>query len=252
MHIRGDRVLKTVVETGQLYDKNFFANQQDGAYRSAEIVVPLLLEILGPLGSVIDVGCGTGAWLSVFQRHGVAQVFGVDGDYVDRQMLYVPRDCFGARDLFQPIDDSGPYDLACTLEVAEHLPAERAESFVDDLARLSSVVCFSAAIPGQGGTHHINERWPDYWAKLFAARGFYPVDLIRPRIWRDNRIEWWYCQNILLFATEPAIRANRTLAAGRKGTRDAQLSLVHPRRFQISQRIIAKQAERLRGQSDRI
>lgn len=239
-----------MTDTGQLYDKTFFANQQDGAYRSAEIVVPLLLDILGPLGSVIDVGCGTGAWLSVFQRHGVAQVFGVDGDYVDRTMLYVPQDCFGGRDLFQPLGDQGRYDLACTLEVAEHLPPERGESFVDDLTRLAPVVCFSAAIPGQGGTHHVNERWPDYWASLFAARGYYPVDMIRPRIWRDNRIEWWYCQNILLFATEAAIHGNPKLAAGRKGTRDAQLSVVHPRRFQISQRIIAKQAEQLRRPSE--
>lgn len=54
------------------------------------------------------------------------------------------------------------FDLAVTVEVAEHLPSSRAQSFVADLVHLASAIAFSAAIPGLGGTKHINEQWPDY------------------------------------------------------------------------------------------
>lgn len=54
------------------------------------------------------------------------------------------------------------FDLAMTIEVAEHLTPVRADSFVEDLTRLSDVVLFSAAIPAQGGINHVNEQWQSY------------------------------------------------------------------------------------------
>jgi hypothetical protein len=74
------------------------------------------------------------------------------------------------------------------------------------------VVLFSAAIPGQGGTGHVNEQWPKYWRQLFAARGFRLLDPIRPLVREDYRIKFWYRQNILMFASEQAIAANEKLA----------------------------------------
>jgi hypothetical protein len=51
-----------------------------------------------------------------------------------------------------------------SLEVAEHLQPKRSASFVADLVALAPAVLFSAAIPGQPGTDHINPRWQDEWA----------------------------------------------------------------------------------------
>jgi hypothetical protein len=67
------------------------------------------------------------------------------------------------------------------------------------LTEAAPVILFSAALPGQGGTHHVNERWPGYWRDWFAGRGFVRLDPIRPRVWRDRRVEWWYQQNVYLF-----------------------------------------------------
>src|SRR5690606_35475831 len=109
---------------------------------------------------------------------------------------------FRRTDLGTPISESSRFDLSISLEVAEHLPESRADVFVDNLTRLSDAVLFSAAIPGQGGTGHVNEQWPTYWIERFAARGFRLADVVRPAIWEDDRMPYWYRQNTLLFVKE--------------------------------------------------
>jgi hypothetical protein len=94
------------------------------------------------------------------------------------------------------------FDLAICLEVAEHLSGGRAASLVDDLCALSDCVLFSAAIPGQGGTNHINEQRQSYWAALFAERHFSLCDVVRPRIWNSRAVEWWYKQNAFLYVAD--------------------------------------------------
>jgi hypothetical protein len=87
-------------------------------------------------------------------------------------------------------------------EVAEHLTKSRAEGLVGDLTRLTDVVLFSAAIPGQGGTDHVNEQYLGYWVALFEAKGFVMLDVLRPQIWNNPRCDWTYRQNAVLFAKE--------------------------------------------------
>jgi SAM-dependent methyltransferase len=162
-------------------------------------VVPLVLSLV-PAKSVIDVGCGVGGWAAEFLARGVADMLGVDGDHVNREFLRVPPDCFAASDLSKPLRIGRRFELAVCLEVAEHLPPGRAEGLVDDLVELAPVVLFSAAIPGQGGTDHVNERYLSYWVGLFSARDYVLLDVIRPAIWRDERCDWVYRQNAVLFA----------------------------------------------------
>ena len=47
----------------QPYDKRFYQSQQDGSLRSAEIILPLVDDLIHP-SNVLDVGCGVGTWLS--------------------------------------------------------------------------------------------------------------------------------------------------------------------------------------------
>jgi SAM-dependent methyltransferase len=180
------------------YSSQFYAIQQAGSMRSADVIVPLVLSLF-PISSVLDVGCGVGGWLQVFARNGVGDYLGVDGDYIPRHMLKVPTEKFVAADLAVLPDFGRTFDLACSLEVAEHLPPSCAERFVDGLVRAAPIVLFSAAIPHQGGTAHLNEQWPTFWAALFAQHGFVAVDCVRPRIYANNNIEWWYRQNVLIF-----------------------------------------------------
>ena len=153
---------------------------------------------LVPAKSVVDVGCGLGTWLAVFREQGATATLGIDGEWIDRNHLEIPSESFMAFDLTQPLRLDRRFDLVVSLEVAEHLPPEAAETFVDSLTRLGSTILFSAAIPSQGGTHHVNEQWPEYWAHLFEKRGFRVVDAIRRRVWENGAVATWYAQNALL------------------------------------------------------
>ena len=192
--------------------------------------MPILLE-LGQPRSVIDVGCGLGAWLAVFRRHGIADIWGVDGPHVERTLLEIPPDRFQPADLREPIRLPRRFDLVVSVEVAEHLPPECATTFVDSLTALGSVVLFSAAIPHQGGVQHLNEQWPDYWAERFGRNGYVAIDVVRPRIWGDERVEWWYAQNTLVYAERELVEREPRLRAAYEATRLHPLSVVHPRKY---------------------
>lgn len=213
-----------------IYDERFFEELREGARRSARVIVPILVDRLRPR-SVVDVGCGLGTWLAVFRENGIADVVGIDGDYVDRARLEIPPENFVPHDLERVVRLGRRFDLAISLEVAEHLPAESAATFIDSLTSLSPFVVFSAAIPFQGGTNHVNEQWPDYWAALFEARGFAPVDCIRREVWSNDDVEWWYAQNILLFVEEARLGASPGRGIPFQRTPRTQLALVHPRQY---------------------
>jgi SAM-dependent methyltransferase len=212
------------------YTRNFYQGQQQRSLSSARAVLPLVMELIRP-ASVVDVGCGTGAWLSVFREQGVDKVRGVDGPWVDQDMLLIPSEHFVCSELDKPLPLSGHFDLVMSLEVAEHLPEQNAAAFVASLTGLGDVVLFSAAIPGQGGTHHVNEQWPEYWAALFEEQGFLAIDCIRNRVWRDEQVEWWYAQNMLLFVRRSGLNHYPQLLGEWDGHARLPLSLVHPKQY---------------------
>jgi SAM-dependent methyltransferase len=211
------------------YTADFFAAQQACSLSSARKVVPIILELVQPK-SVVDVGCGTGAWLSVFSEHGVSDFIGVDGSYVDHSILLIPPDCFLAQDLTTQVELDRRFDLAVSLEVAEHLPESSAHSLVASLTELAPTVLFSAAIPGQGGINHINEQWPSYWARCFRDRGFVPVDALRSRVWAADDVAWWYAQNMLLFIDVNAAHTDLPLTAEQYNS--VVMDLIHPRFYE--------------------
>ncbi len=214
-------------DAGSSYSREFFAGQREGSDRSAQRVVGLVMDLVRP-HSVVDVGCGVGAWLAAFAHAGVERVLGLDGDYVPRDMLKVPSECFVAANLREPLPIQERFDLAISLEVAEHLPTEVADRFVDTLCGLAPVVLFSAAIPLQGGTGHINERAQSWWAAKFRSRGFRAIDAIRPEIWDDESVRFWYRQNMLVYASDEALGANSRLRALADRTDPRMLDVVHP------------------------
>jgi hypothetical protein len=197
------------------YDEQFFGTADRAAAMSADGVIgPLQAELRA--GSVLDLGCARGVWLSSWLHHGAREVLGIDGNYVDTARLSIPRDAFLARDLSQPLRLGRQFDVVQSLEVAEHLPPAAAETFVDNLAQHGRVILFSAAIPGQGGEHHVNEQPLEYWRAKFAARGYDVFDFLRPRIRDERTIAFCYRYNALLFVhfssvndLPPAIRASR-------------------------------------------
>lgn len=193
---------------------------------SAQKIVPILLEFLHP-HSVVDVGCGIGTWLSVFQDLGVRDILGIDGEYVNKDLLYshIDKSQFISHDLTKPLTINRKFDLVISLEVAEHLPKESSDHFVETLISLGDYIIFSAAIPNQNGDGHINEQWPTYWSDKFQKYGFNMQDCIRYIFWSNTDVNWWYKQNIFLVVKngiEPSIITSSTNA----------LNIVHPELYQ--------------------
>jgi SAM-dependent methyltransferase len=181
--------------------------------------------------SVVDVGCGPGTWLAAWREQGVTDIHGVEGSWLDVSTLQIPRENLQVADLEQPLEIGRSFDLAMSLEVAEHLSEQAAPNYVDVLTGLAPVILFSAAIPFQGGTRHVNEQWPEYWEKLFSARGFVPVDCLRTRIWQNQKIAWYYRQNLLLYVKESELGRHPALAEERARGPEHALALVHPERY---------------------
>jgi SAM-dependent methyltransferase len=180
--------------------------------------------------SVVDVGCGIGTWLSIFEKNGVEEILGIDGDYVNRNQLLFDQAKFIPHDLTQPLPKNQFkfFDLAISLEVGEHLPETSAEQFVSTLVSLAPVVLFSAAIPYQGGTYHINEQWQNYWAKLFAKEGYVTVDYLKSHIWGDAEVEYYYSQNSLLYIDKTHLERFPQLKTFVVSPDNKVLSRVHP------------------------
>ncbi len=60
------------------YNETFYNRQIAGSVNSAEIILGLLYDFYQPR-SVIDIGCGRGAWLSVAESLGTKTLIGLDG-----------------------------------------------------------------------------------------------------------------------------------------------------------------------------
>ena len=188
-----------------LYDDDFYVSRHSNTVHAARTVMTHLADVIPKPMSVVDVGCGIGTWLSIAIENGATDVLGIDGSWVNKNLLAIRDDEFLEHDLSQPLGIDRHFDLAISLEVAEHLPASNASVFLETLTSLSDFVLFSAAIPYQGGVGHLNEQWPNYWIDLFDQRGYLPIDYIRKKIWNDTEIPWWYRQNMLLFVKKERI-----------------------------------------------
>jgi SAM-dependent methyltransferase len=187
------------------YNKDFYNQIHDGALSSARAIVPEVINIFKPR-SVVDFGCGTGAWLSVFKENGVDEVSGVDGSPEGHSLL--DEENFTLRDLSSEFSLDRKYDLAMSLEVAEHIPYKFADQFVDNICNSSDNILWSAAVPGQNGVGHINEQWPSYWVPKFHQRGYICSSIFRFNFWNNENIENWYRQNILIFTKDSSLFKN--------------------------------------------
>lgn len=164
---------------------------------AAEEFIPILLKQSNPK-SVVDVGCGLGTWLKIFKKHGISDILGIDGNYIDKTKLHIDKNNFLLHDLTAPLIYHKRFDLALCLEVAEHLPENKADNLVNTLTDLADTILFSAALPDQGGQNHINEQSFSYWVQKFNNKGYIVKDLFRKQIWDNKKIDWWYRQNMFL------------------------------------------------------
>jgi len=224
-----------------VYSDSFFREIASNSKIGAQRILPLLWTQLRPR-SVVELGCGTGEWLLEAQRLGADRVFGLDGAWVPADRLVIPAKDFNAVDLERDelATPSERYDLAICLEVLEHVAEEHCDRLIAWLCRQAPAVLFSAAIPWQPGTSHINSAWQSAWARKFAAQDFLVYDFIRTALWSDKEIPYYYRQNIFI-AAEPNHEALREM----RPVDPSALDVVHPEFFTIQMQKHDRKRERL-------
>jgi len=182
------------------YSKNYYERRSNLSFTSAKKTLRYLKKVYD-FSSVVDFGCGTGTWLKVCQEIGCTEILGLD-DYTEESLLEIPKENFMRKNIGEPVQLQKKYDLAISLEAAEHLGVDCSENIVINLVHASDVILFSAALPGQGGTNHVNEQPPNFWATKFKKHNFVQYDFLRSLIWEEDEVAWWYKQNIFLYINE--------------------------------------------------
>jgi SAM-dependent methyltransferase len=213
--------------TPKSYKDNFFEYHLQDSISSAEEIIPLVLKFIQPT-SVIDIGCGIGTWLTVWKKYGLKNIRGVDGAYIDENSLLIPIEEFKVFDLEQGYSSDEKYDLVTCLEVAEHISESSAKNLIHSLCKLSDVVLFSAAVPGQEGTLHINEQYPTYWINLFKQNEYIPIDCLRQTLWANKKVSFWYKQNIMFFVKQENISHYDKLKEEAQNTNIDFINIIHP------------------------
>lgn len=182
----------------KLYNDGFFESLKQINLTQAQAIVPIICSLVD-FDSIVDFGCGVGCWLKAFSEYkGTSNIKGLDGEWLRGKELLIDNELVEYRDLSTEIRFDNKYDLVVSVEVAEHLPENTADIFIDNLTNAGDLILFSAAIPWQGGTGHINEQWPDYWERKFNLRGFECYDVVRPLCW-DREEAGIYRQNLMLY-----------------------------------------------------
>ncbi|NUO72424.1 MAG: methyltransferase domain-containing protein [Frateuria sp.] len=231
--------LEMPVALSYQYDQAFFDAQSTGSLMSARAVVPLVQSCLRPL-SVLDVGCGVGPWVAAWRDAGIGDVQGVDGEYVNDAQLLFDSSLFHRIDITKTFRLARRFDLVQCLEVAEHLPHAASATLVANLTAHAPIVLFSAAPPGQGGEHHINEQPPGFWRDLFREHGYELFDFFRKRLKDRPGIEPWYRYNMLLFARRDAIGGLPAVVKAAYVAPDQEVSDVSPSIYRARKWVLSR------------
>ena len=177
----------------KFYSETYFDNLNKATIDAARIILKELNSIY-KFKNLIDIGCGHGSWLQAASEiSSIKKITGVDGIYSKKlhqnfktnskiNFIYLDLE---KKLLFKKETKVDKYDLAISLETAEHLSPLRAKGFIKDICSISDVIFFSAAVDGHGGQNHLNENNQSYWIKLFENQKYYPFIFI-------NRKRYWF------------------------------------------------------------
>lgn len=186
-----------------MYDEKYYRKHEKGSYCSAIHILEYLQTFLS-IHSIIDFGCGMGTWgraaLDLDMK--INDFLGIDQHKYDESYMAIAQKNYMTYDLRKSFNINRKYDLAISVEVAEHIPSIYSDIFVKNICLHSDVILFSAALPFQGGSGHINEQTCSYWINKFKQNDYIAIDCVRPKFWDNENIEVWYKNNCLLFVKD--------------------------------------------------
>lgn len=132
--------------------------------------------------TVLDAGCAMGHLVAALRDLGV-EAYGIDvSEYAISQVRDDIKPYCVVGSLTDPLPDTLPhkYDLVITIEVLEHLYAENGITAIRNLSQLSDTIIFSSTPDDFSDPTHLNVQQREYWARLFAAEGFFDNLNYRP------------------------------------------------------------------------
>ena len=129
-------------------------NEKEGKKGKIDLPLAEAINEMFDRDFLVDLGCSTGKYCKFFDEKGWI-VQGYEGNpyisdfkvfpYVQIMDLSVPQKTL-------------PVDLVICLEVGEHVPYPRMKVFLDNVIGFTGEwLVLSWAVPGQGGTGHVNE-----------------------------------------------------------------------------------------------
>lgn len=195
-----------------VYSQSYYADIVRLESASTEVMANWITQHLKP-ASIIDVGCGPGLLMDALHQRGVA-VLGVDVSQESQRILSskgLPFQYFNLTQAGRRLP-GGPYDLAISCEVAEHLEPRYAKEFVHRLTEAASRVYLTAAEPRPGvapGLHHFNEQPNEYWIGLMRQEGFELDEQLT-----SAARETFAGQNVICYLARPMIFVQKHLPAG--------------------------------------
>lgn len=168
--------------------------------KDPKIIVEEILKHFSPK-SVIDLWCGLGTFVKVFQDYWI-DAYWVNWEWVEKDKLFIDEKSLIIKNLEEFYDFWKKYDLAISLEVAEHIDEKYSDNFVKTLISCSDYIVFSAATSCQWWQNHVNEQRPEYREKKFNKYWYKFYDVFRHVFWDNKNIFWRYKQNMFLIVKE--------------------------------------------------
>lgn len=187
----------------EIYKTQYYAKRIEDPWRSEANQIGIVLMNYFEPESVIDFGCAVGAHLEPFHKNNIA-VQGVEGNKKGIEYAVIPKKYISHHDLRKPFDSNRKYDLAISIEVAEHIPQQFDDVYVNSICASASNIVITAAPPGQGGTHHVNEQPNEYWIDKFERRGFSYRENANKELAAQFEVSnsTWVEENLLIFKEE--------------------------------------------------
>ena len=148
--------------------------------------------------NVLDIGCGPGMYVEEILKRNISAIGIEVSDKI--QKSYVLN-----KSLFDMHETA---DVVLCMEVAEHLPEEKADDIVKKVVESTeSILIWTAAIPGQGGVGHINCQPKEYWREKFEKEGLIYTDILTQKC-RNFALKGihmgWFVNNVQIFI-KPAV-----------------------------------------------
>ena len=160
-----------------MYDAYYYSHECGREYRRDDFWLTFFGSMADRIAreiapkTVLDAGCAMGFLVETLRRRGV-EAFGLDiSQYaIEKAHPDIKPHCQVAS-VTDPLPQR--YDLIICIEVLEHTVPRDAETAIQNFCRSTDDILFSSTPIDYKEATHVNVQPPEYWARLFAAHGFF-------------------------------------------------------------------------------